>query len=148
MAQQTGISAKSNYVAVSTDGASWTDISGFASVVEPDGGDRKAGEYYTFDGDTAGLTRGKRESVNLKISVIYTEGGSDAWKKLNDAYEGNTALYVKWAPQGNSTGNKLFTSGAGIVTSMIYPKAEAESADAIMCEATVKVASVTPSTIP
>jgi hypothetical protein len=148
MAQATGISPKAQYVAFSTDNSSWTDVSGYSNNVEPDGGDRKSGEFYTFDTDTAGLTRGKREPIDLKVSIVYTEGVSDAWAIANTAYEGNSALYVRWAPQGNTTGNKRFTTSAGIVTSMIYPKGEAESADAILCEMTLKVASVTAATIP
>lgn len=148
MAQATGISAKDMYAAVSTDNSSWTDVSGFATTVEPDGGDRKAGEFYTFDTDYAGLTRGKREPIDVKLSVVYTEGSSDAWKIINDAYEGNTALYLRWAPKGNTTGNKRFTTGAGIITSMIYPKGEAESADPILCEATFRVAVVTAAAVP
>lgn len=148
MAQATGISAKDTYVAISTDNSNWTDISGFASVVEPGGGDRKSGEYYTFDTDVAGLSRGKREPIDLKVSIVYTEGVSDAWATINSAYENNTALYVRWSPKGNTTGNNRYTSSAGIVTSCIYPKGEAESADTVLCEATVRVASVTKSAVP
>lgn len=148
MAQGTGISPKDMYVAVSTDGSSFTDISGNSSNVEPDGGDRKSGEFYTFDTDYAGLTRGKREPIDLKVSILYTEGGSDAWTVVNTAYENNTALYLRWSPKGNTTGNLRFTTGAGIVTSMIYPQGEAESPDAIMAEFTLKVPFVTKATVP
>lgn len=147
MAQATGISAKDMYIAISTNGTVWTDISGYANIVEPGSGDRKAGEFYTFDTDTPGLTRGKREPIDLKVSIVYTEGAADAWAMINTAYEGNSALYVRWAPKGNTSGNNQYTSGAGIVTSMIYPKGEAESADVVLCECTVKVASVTKSAI-
>jgi hypothetical protein len=148
MAQATGIPAKDLYVAISTDNSNWTDISGSATNVEPDGGDRKSGEFYTFDTDYAGLTRGKREPIDVKVSVVYTEGGSDAWAVVNTAYEGNTALYVRWSPKGNTTGNSRYTTGAGIVTSMIYPKGEAESPDAIMCEMTLRTALITKSAVP
>lgn len=147
MAQGTGISPKAGYVAISTNGSIWTDISGYSSNVEPDGGERKSGEWYSFDTDYAGLTRGKREPIDLKVSILYTEGASDAWTVAKDAYEGNTALYLRWAPQGNTGGNKQFTTGAGIVTSMAYPAIEAESPDPIMVEFTIKVAVVTPATI-
>lgn len=148
MAQGTGISAKAQYVAISTDGSSFTDISGYSNTVEPDGGERKAGEFFTFDTDYPGLTRGKRESIDVKVNILYTEGGSDAWATVNTAYENNSALYVRWAPQGNTTGYSRYTTGAGIVTSMVYPKGEAESPDAIMCEMTLKVATITKAAIP
>lgn len=148
MAQQTGISAKDMYVAISTDGSTFTDISGWANKVEPDGGARKTGGYFTFDGDTEGITRGKREKLTIKVSILYTEGVSDAYATVKAAYENNTALYARWSPKGNTAGNKRYQTSAGIVVSMPYASGDAESADPIMTEFDLEVASVTESAVP
>lgn len=147
MAQETGIAPSDLYIGVSTDNSNWTNISGFSSNVEPDGGERKTGGYFTFDGDKEGLTAGKREKMTIKISIIYTEGGSDARAIFKTAYENKSALYARWAPKGYTSGNKLFTTSAGIVKNPPYAGGEAESADPIMCEFDLEVTGVTESTI-
>ena len=54
MAQTTGATtARAATVGYSSDGSSWTDISGFAMAVTGASQDRMSGEVYTFDGDTA-----------------------------------------------------------------------------------------------
>lgn len=148
MAQGTGISPKDMYVEFSTDGSAWTNVSGDAAEVEPDGGERKTGGFFTFDGDTEGLTRGKREKMTVKINILYNETVSSAWRLAEAAYENNTALYARWAPKGNTSGNRRFTTSAGVVKNPPYAGGEAESADPIMTEVELEVASVTPAAIP
>jgi len=148
MAQGTGISPKDMVVELSTDGSSWTNISGDANNVEPDGGERKTGGFVTFDGDTEGVTRGKREKMTIKISALYNEGGSSGRGMAASAYENNTALYARWAPKGATSGNKRFTTSAGVVKTPPYVGGEAESADPILFEFDLEVASVTEAAIP
>lgn len=148
MAQGTGIPAKDMVVEFSTDGSNWTNVSGDASSVEPDGGVRKTGGFFTFDGDTEGLTRGKRERLTIVVNILYNETVSSGWRLAETAYENNTALYVRWSPKGATQGNRRFTTSAGIVVDPPYPGGEAESADPIMTEVKVEVATVTPAAIP
>lgn len=148
MAQTTGgLSFKEVEVGISTNGSSWTDTSGFAASVEIGGGDRQTGEVYTFDGDTAIITSGKREPLEVTIKVVYTEGGSDPFEVVRAAYEAGSSLYVRWSPKGGETGEFMFTSSAGVVTNAPYPTGEAGSGDPTMIEFTVKVASITKSVV-
>ncbi len=149
MAQLTdAISGKDLYVALSTDGAAWTDISGESAKIAPGGGERKHGEGYTFDGDKAVLTRGKREPGEVTVSIFYREANGSARKLVSDAYLNNTPLYVRYAPGGNTTGKKMNTSDAGIVKTPPYPEAESESADPLMLDFDFVTPGWTESTIP
>lgn len=148
MAQGTGISPKDMVVEISSDGSTWTNISGDATSVEPDGGERQTGNFKTFDGDTSGLVRGKRDPLTAKISILYNEGVSSGWAMVQAAYENNTALYARWAPKGATTGNKRFTTSAGIVKTQPYAGGSADSADPILCEFDLEVQSITPAAIP
>lgn len=146
MAQTTGaISARNVKIEGSANGSSWTDISGFANSISPDGGDRDTGEEYTFDGDVAILTYGKRKSLKLKIKVVYTEGASDPFETVRAAYEGNTAYYIRYSPSGQSTGTFLLTSAAGRVVTPPYPKVEAKAGDTVTLEFTFTCPSITKS---
>jgi hypothetical protein len=144
MAQMTGaISARAQKVEISTNGTVWTDISGFANSVEPDGGERALEEAFTFDGDTPILTTGKRAGLKIKTRIIYSEGVSDGQEVVRAAYEAASALYLRWSPKGGTTGQFQYTTSQGVVTSQVYPKGDASSAEAIATEFELVVASVT-----
>lgn len=147
MAQTTdAISMANAKVEVSTDGSTYTDISGFAAQVEVSGGDRQAGDSYTYDGDTAIITIGKREPIDITVNVVYTEGSSDPFEAVRAQYEAGSDLYVRWSPKGGSTGDKQYTAN-GPVTSFAYPAGEAGSGDAVLCQFTVHVASISVSAV-
>jgi hypothetical protein len=139
-----GMSAANMKVEYSLNGSSYTDIGGFASAVEPDGGDRKVGEGYTFVGDTPLLVKGKRESMSLKVKAVYTEGAGDIQEIVRAAYEGASDFWLRWSPQGGTTGQFQYTA-KGIITSAPYPTGDAESEDPIFLEFEVKATSVTKS---
>jgi len=135
MAQTTAqISMKDGKVEISANGSSWTDISGFATAISIDGGERGIGEGYTFDGDTAVLTTGKRSPVTITVSALYTEGNSDPFETLLPIHEAGTAYYVRCSPKGGQTGERVFTSGAGYFQKVMYPQGEAGSPDPVVCE--------------
>lgn len=149
MAQTTGaISFKANKLEVSTDNTNWNDISGFSNEIEPDGGDRESGEGYTYDGDTAILTLGKRGPFNLKVKVVYTEGASDPQEVVRAAYESGSPLYLRWSPKGGLSGNFRYTTDAGFVISAPYPGGSAKSADPVMTQFTLKCAKVSKTVVP
>jgi|SRR5581483_11778806 len=144
MAQTTGgMAGAAAQIEMSTNGSSWTDISGFANSVEPDGGDRDIGSVFTFDGDTPILTSGKRKEMTIKANIVYTEGGSEAFETYRQAYENNTRFYLRWTPAGNTSGKFQFISSAGFAKSAPYPGVKADDADALLFEGDIVVASVT-----
>ena len=111
MAQTTGATtARAATVGVSSDGSSWTDISGFAMSVTGQSQDRMSGEVYTFDGDTAIIGAGKREPEEIEISYVYTEGGSDPFEVIRAVFENATAYYFRWTVKAATTGNFRFTT--------------------------------------
>ena len=134
-------------VEVSTNGTTWTDISGAATAVSVSGGDRQTGEAYPFNLDTAVITVGKREPIEVTVKALYTEGSPGVYETVRAAYEGGTALYVRWSPKGGTTGNFQFVTDSGIVTSAVYPTGEAGSGDPVMFEFAVKVAKITKSVV-
>lgn len=143
MAQTTvGTSFKDAKIETSTNGTTWTDISGFATSVDLDGGDRQTSEAYTFDGDTAIITKGKREPIEVTVSIVYSEGVSDPQASVVSAYEAGTDLYVRWTPKGATTGNKNYT-GKGTVTTNPYPKGEADGGDTLLTEFTLITPAIT-----
>jgi len=118
-------------IEVSEDGTTWTDISGYANSVKPDGGERDTGALYTFDGDTAVVTAGKRKPQTIEMDIVYTEGANDITAMLQGWYENKTLVYLRYAPKGMTTGNWQF-QGQGYVVSPIQPEGDATSSDAVL----------------
>jgi hypothetical protein len=133
MAQITGaVSSNSFKVEISTNGSSWTDISGAANTLEYEGGGKTTGETYTFDGDNPIVTVGKSEPAEVTVAAVYTEGASDTFETIRPLYEAGSDLYLRWSPKGGQTGEFVFTTGAGKVTELVYPAGDASSGDPIM----------------
>ncbi len=146
MAQTTGgISMRSNKIEASVNGSSWTDISGFSNKVEWDGGERATGTAETFDGDTQIITAGKRGSVKVKASIVYTEGASDPVEVARAAYEAGTPYYLRWSPKGGGSTTFQYTTPAGFIKKPVLPGGDANSADPVMVEIELEVAYVTKS---
>jgi hypothetical protein len=149
MAQTTGaMSARNAVVDYSLDGSSWTTISGFQNKIEATNQARKTGEAFTFDGDTPIITAGKRESMKIKYTYVYTEGASDPQEALRARFEGALAVYVRWAPQGSTSGQFRYASAAGYISDFMYPAIDASNAAPIPGGFTVVVPSVTKALIP
>ena len=147
MAQTTNAyTMKDAKVEVSSNGTTYTDISGFANEVTVSGGERMSGEVYTVDGDTALVGIGKRQPVDIAVSVVYTEGTGDPFETLRAAYEAGSTYYVRWSPRGGQTGEFQFTA-SGPVTAFEYPDGEAGSGDPITVSFTVRAAGITKSTV-
>jgi len=142
------MSGRALYVALSTTGTTFVDISGHANSVTPAGGERNVGEVFTGDGDTPVVTLGKRGKMELTLRALYTEAITGPYALMKTAYEAGSALYVRWAPKGNTTGNNMFTTAAAYVTSPPYQGVEdVGDGEALMVEANFSTASVTQATV-
>lgn len=149
MAQMTGaISAKDAVIEYSTNGSSWTAISGYGNKLEDTSQARKTGYTYTFDGDTAIITAGKREPLKIKLSFVYSEGGSEPFETLRALFEAATPIYIRWSAKAAVTGNRRYTSDPGYISEWPYPSIDAESADAILSQLTFETPKVTDAAIP
>ena len=148
MAQATNqITLRDLEISLSTNGSSWTDISGFANSIGIGGGDREIGEFFTADGDIPVLGAGKRAALELTVKILYTEGGSDPYTTVRSAYENATALYVRFSPKGGDSGEFMFTSAAGYVMNAVYPQGEVQSGEPTPVEFILKTPSLTKSDV-
>lgn len=145
MTQTTGaMSGRALYVALSTTGTTFVDVSGTANGVQVGGGERATGEAFTGDTDTPIVTLGKRAGLEITVNTLYTEVTTEAYTLIKTAYEAGSALYVRWAPKGNTTGNILFTTAAAYVTNPPYQGVEdVGDGEALMVEAEFVTPSVT-----
>lgn len=147
MAQTTnGMSSRDLKAEGGSNGTTWTDLSGFATKVEIEDLERQAGEVNTFDGDIPIITAGKRKATKIKISVVYTEGVSDAWPTIRDAFQAGSAYYVRLSPRGGQTSETLYTSTAGVITKLIMPNMEAGPGDVVIAGFELMVADLVDST--
>lgn len=126
---------------VSTNGSTWTDISGWVTNVDHADGNRESSETKTLDGDTPFVLGGKRNGERFTVSIVFTEGASDAWTTVRDEFTANNGIHVRWAPKGNTTGNLLFssadtagTAAKAVIEQCPIPSADATSADPSMVD--------------
>jgi len=147
MAQTTGSVAQSNFkIEVSTNGSSWTDISGQSNTVETDGGEHQTGEQYTADGDVPVVTySNKVSSTTVKCSILYTETSGEAFAVIYARYIGtDKTIYLRYAPKGGTTANKRYVASNAANTAIAVPiitcnppNGDASSGDPLMFEFSV-----------
>lgn len=148
MTQSTGGISSADYVIESSpDGSTWTDRSNVAVKLTPTGGNRKAGEVNTADGDTPIVTFGKRESMDIAIEYVYTEVSGELFGAMEAAHVAGTAWYWRWAPKGGQTGEFRYTTAAGKITQFEYPKMDQTNGDPVVLTAMQKSATVTKATV-
>lgn len=131
MPQTTGaLSGVDCPIEVSTNGTTWTNISGSTNSIEPSTQTRMTGVTYTLDGDGAIITAGKKEPVELDVRILFTPSATEAFQIVRAAFEARQDLYVRWSPQGGAVGQLRYQS-KGVIAEFLYPRAMAEEAVAI-----------------
>lgn len=133
-------------VEYSLNGTTWKPLAGTGTVTV-EGGERSVGEDHVFDMDTPELTAGKRASLTVKARYVYTETALDPQEEIVTAYENGSDIFLRYSPLGGSSGQKQYTTDAGIITSNPYPSADAKSADPVFIEISIKCTTLTPSTV-
>jgi hypothetical protein len=141
------MSAFEMYVGFSTDGATFTEVSGAANSVEISGGERVTGSQPTFTGDTMILKKGKRGTITVTVRGVYTPDADEVYALAKTSYESGGTFYVRWSPGGGDAGDVGYTTSAGIIKNPPYPGGSADSGDPILTEVQVECASVTVATI-
>jgi len=149
MAQTTGNLPQGQcQVEVSTNGSSWTDISGSVASVTTGAGEQMTGEQHTFDGQFPIVTgSGKMAATTAEFSIVYTETASEAFTIVYDRFKdgGAGTIYVRYSPAGGqSTESRFFASddagsaeAAVPIVSCLPPAADASAGDAIMASFSV-----------
>ena len=129
-------------VEISDNGSVWTDISGFASSVTVAGAERQAGSMHVFGDEYAVVRRGKIEPIDVTVRILYTETTSDPYDRVKAAYVGGTDMYIRWSPLGATSGDKQYTTSAGIVIAPPYPAGEAGGGEPVPFSMTLKCSSL------
>lgn len=146
MAQTTGSLPQGGcQVEVSTNGSTWTDISGETASIAFSGGEQLTAEQMTFDGQYPIVTgSGKMGAITATVSIFYTETSSEAFDVVYGRYEdgGAGTIYMRYSPAGGqSTEFRYFaTDDAGSsatavpIVSCLPPSGDASVGDAFMAE--------------
>ena len=150
MAQTTAAtSARNAVVEISSDGSTWTNISGVAQTVSPGDGSRMTGTAHTFDGDGPIIVAGKLETQESNLRIVYTEDGVGYNVLLGYFNAAESTAYLRVAPRGTTTGYYRHTSGKGVITSFPqFPELDAGSGDVNTVEMTVMHGGWTKAAIP
>jgi hypothetical protein len=147
MAQTTTqLSAVDCGIEYSSDNSTWVDISGSTNKVDVSPQDRNVGAQFTFDGDGAVLTYGKRQPLDVTVTIIYTETASTEGFELLRARhetENGAAVYLRWAPIQTGTGHNEYNTGSAKLASFQYPPVDAASGDPIITTFTIRTPNLT-----
>ena len=144
MAQTTsGFTVANAKIEVSTDGSSWTNISGSASKLEISGGEQMTGEKQTADGSAPIVVPSNKVSATtVKASIVYTETSGEAFPTVWARYSGSTkTIYFRYSPRGGSSGQKRYFSAddagsafACPIIACLPPNTDADSGDVSVTE--------------
>lgn len=141
MAQTTGAMNSLNAdVDVSANGTAWTDVGGSLNSFTPDAQQRGIGQRKTIDGPMPIVVSGRKEIVNVSMNGVFTTVTAEAFKVLeaiNDSTDGT--IYVRYFPEGRASGNTMYRSGKGILSSFQHPPIEADSNDPLAFSAVVTI---------
>lgn len=142
MAQTTNAVAMScGQVEISSDGVSYTDISGETQSMTPGAQTLMSGEAYTLDGDTPIVRGGKREPMESEFVIVYTEADAEAYEQARAIFEASdcgNVIYIRYSPQGGAANQEQLSSGQGTIISFTYPPVNAGEAGPILAGFTVK----------
>lgn len=124
MAQTTAaLSGAAFQLEISTDAASFTDISGYAMSVDAGTQSAITGSTQTADGDAAiVVAANKLEPVELTFNVLYTEADTQPWDVIIDRFNSATkTLCVRWSPGGGDSGDLQYTTASDAGTAIVVP---------------------------
>ena len=135
------------YLQISTTGSAWTDLSDSGTVEIPAGaGQRPTTALYQYGVDTPIVVAAKhRAPIRLVITYDYADAARD--ETIRAAYEAGSAFYIRFAPRGNATGNYLYTSAAGLVTTPPIPEGQRHSGAVVLNRFTFETPKLTKSQI-
>jgi hypothetical protein len=134
------------YVLVSTNGSAWTSLSDTATVEIVTGtARRQTTSLKPYGYDVAIIVPGRRTPLQLIVTYNYADAAVD--ETIRAAYEAHSAFYVAFAPRGNATGNFLYTSAAGLITSLPIPEGQRHSGTIVLNRFTFETPGLTKSVI-
>lgn len=148
MAQTTTATATTNAkIEFSTNGSTWYDISGSSNSIDPGEQERQTGEEYTLDGDYPVITAGKFQPLEIAVNIFFSTTSGEAWARASAAFTAKSDAYVRWSPQGGTTGHKMYTTDKGVLNKLTWPSSNASEAGPLLVAFTIKTPKVTESTV-
>ena len=141
MAQTTGgMSMVDGDIEVAAQGTGvWVNLSGSANSIDTPTQTRMSGENYTLDGDTAVITTGKREPMDIKVNALYTEVSIEAFETIRPWFQSGARIDLRWAPKGiSAVGVYVFTALNVPITALDYPVVNASEASPGLISFTVR----------
>lgn len=144
MAQVTGsVSGRASKIEYSTNYSTYTDLSSGANAIDIAGGDRMSGEAFTFDGDTAIVTVGKINPLEITVKQVYVATSVGHFAVLAALKDAATPCNIRWNHAASATtGDWRFTAATGSVLRCNPPNAAADSGDPLMFEWVFKTPSI------
>ncbi len=149
MAQNTGLMTWIDaVVSYSTNGTTYTDISGSVAAVGVKAGQRQIGKMFTGSADTPVAKVGKRDALEVAVKIGYSEGATDAYTQVLTDYLARNAVYLRWAPKGS--GNKDYNTTSGLISGLnpVYPQGDYSKADILDMEFSVVASDASVGTAP
>jgi hypothetical protein len=134
-------------VEISTNGTNWTAVSDATVKVDDVEMKRISGEAYVGgSSDYSTVTIGKREPVEITLTILYNEDTNSAANTIYDQFESATPrLGVRWSPRGlvggaraYATSNDGTATGLGVMTSVTLSALDASEGSPYVLMATVR----------
>jgi hypothetical protein len=142
-----GLYAGNFAVEISTDGTTWTAVTNATVKVDDVEQTRPSGEAYVGgSSDYSTVTIGKREPVEITLTVLYNEDTSSAANTIYDQFESTTPLLgIRWSPRGlvssaraYGTSNDGSAFARGVITSVTLSALDASDAAPYVMMTTVR----------
>lgn len=132
-------------VEFSANGTTWTEVCAVAVSVTGLEQRREVAQGYTACSGAV-LALGKRQPIEMRIQMVYTEAADEGFSVARVAHEGNGKLYVRYKPRASQTDAKRYITadrdGAlaapGFITALQYPEGEAGSGRLFVAGVTVR----------
>jgi len=144
-------------VEITTDNTTWTAISNATVKIDDVELSRPSGEAYVGgSSDYATITVGKREPVEITITVLYNEDTGSAVNTMYNRFQSATpTLGVRWSPRGLVGSARAYgtsndggtTFGLGVITSVTLSALDPSDAEPYVAMVTVRTPSLRQYTI-
>ena len=126
-------------VELSTDGTTFTNVSGTVNKVEPSPQTADSGSVATHEGQYKAVRGGKYNPVDVTVTIVYTEITGEAYAVVNGQKNvPGRPLWVRWTPFGSNGDHRFVTAdglgakAAGRIIEFPYPGTDAGDATPTM----------------
>jgi hypothetical protein len=126
-----------------TDNGTWARIDSCATEIQVSGEDVPTTETYPFAG-SAIVFAGSKSPVEVRCTIVYTEGSTDPFDNIRDRFEANDApaMEIRFAPAGSAAGNKRFSTAGGKLIAAPPPTGSGDASSATVCTFVIRADSL------